>query len=91
MIFALHNPVVSLLRTFWHMIHAIAESFANRSDLDLNSELVPGGNDQARLQSASNYYCIAVPNVSAVIQQPRLLNTSTPALMWKSLAFIGVL
>lgn len=42
MIFALHNPVVSLLRTLWHMIHAIAVSFANRSDLDLNSELVPG-------------------------------------------------
>jgi hypothetical protein len=49
MIFALHNPVVSLLRTFWHMIQAIAVSFANRSDLDLNSELVPGVNDQARL------------------------------------------
>jgi hypothetical protein len=45
MIFALYNPVVSLLRTFWHMIHAIAVSFANRSDLDLNLELVPGGND----------------------------------------------
>jgi hypothetical protein len=91
MIFALHSPVVSLFRTFWHMIHAIAVSFANRSDLDLNSELVPGVNDQARLQSASNYCCIAVSNVSAVIQQPWLLTTSTPALMWKSLAFIGVL
>jgi hypothetical protein len=91
MIFALHNPVVSLLRTFWHMIHAIAVSFANRSDLDLNWEQVPGVNDQARLQSASNYYCIAVSSVSAVIQQPWLLTTSTPALMWKSLAFIGVL
>jgi hypothetical protein len=91
MIFALHNPVVSILRTFWHMIHAIAVSFANRSDLDLNSELVPGVNDQARLQSASNSYCIAASNVSAVTQQPRLLITSTPALMWKSLVFIGVL